>query len=58
MTRAQQKSLKGLGLPIVQAAFVLDALVKERAALDREGTEQLIDEIVKTLRKTARGPKQ
>lgn len=55
MTRETARAIKVLDLPIIQAAMVLQNLIRDRTKLDRESTENLVREITKSLMLTAEG---
>ena len=49
MTREEQRHLKALDETILRAAFGLQNLLRDRAAIDPAGTQELAKEIGKTL---------
>ena len=53
MTKTQAKKLKEIDAQILQFGVYIQALVKERAAIDRASTLQFLDAFSQRLKKTA-----
>lgn len=53
MTKTQAKKLKEIDAQILQFGVYLQALVKDRAAIDRDSTLQFLDVFSEGLRKIA-----
>ena len=53
MTKTQAKKLKAIDAQILQFGVYIQALVKERAAIDRDSTLQFLDVFSHGLKKVA-----
>ena len=53
MTKTQAKKLKEIDAQILQFGVYLQALVKDRAAIDRDSTVQFLDSFSQGLKKMA-----
>ena len=53
MTKTQAKKLKAIDAQILQFGVYIQALVKDRAAIDRDSTVQFLDVFSQGLKKVA-----
>ena len=53
MTKTQAKKLKAIDAQILQFGVYLQALIKDRAAIDRDSTVQFLDVFSQGLKKVA-----